>query len=146
VLQTVKLLLGGDGSQQEAASVNVTNKSGFTALDMSDVVQQMVGEPTNLMVRDLLMRAGALRGSEVEDFDTAHVHHWQISVTVLPPQILWQFLLHEISLLNPLKILENVNRGSEKFTITNSKCFAGCGCTYRNYTLPSHTKSSQWLL
>jgi hypothetical protein len=71
VLQRVKLLLGGDGSQQEAAGVNETNKSGFTSLDVSDVILQMVGEPTNFMVRDLLLRAGALRGSEVEDFDTA---------------------------------------------------------------------------
>jgi hypothetical protein len=77
VLQTVKLLLGGDGigSQQEAAvSVNETNKSGFTALDVSDVVQQMMCEPTDFMLRDLLLRAGALRASELEDVDAAQVH------------------------------------------------------------------------
>jgi hypothetical protein len=114
VLQTVKLLLGGDGSQQEAAGVNVTNNSGFTALDVSDVVQQMVGEPTNFMVRDLLLRAGALRGSEVEDFDTAQVHHKQISVTALPPRTLLQFLLHEISLLNPWRFWKTLTEEVKK--------------------------------
>jgi hypothetical protein len=111
VLQTVKLLLGGDGigSQQEAAvSVNVTNKSGFTALDVSDVVQQMMGEPTNFMLRDLLLRTGALRASELEDVHAAQVHHVQISMTTLPPnKTLWQFLLHEISLLNPWRVRKN---------------------------------------
>jgi hypothetical protein len=66
VLQVVKLLLGGDGSQLKAVLVNLTNKSGFTALDVSDVIHQMVGEPTDFMLRDLLLRAGSLesvRGS-----------------------------------------------------------------------------------
>jgi hypothetical protein len=107
LLQTVKLLLGRDhGSQQEAVGVNVTNKSGFTALDVSDVVQQMVGEPIDFITRDLLLRAEALRGSEVEDVETTQVHHRQISVTTLPPQTLWQFLLHDISLLNPCRFWE----------------------------------------
>ncbi|XP_062153418.1 ankyrin repeat-containing protein BDA1-like [Alnus glutinosa] len=102
--QTVKLLLGGDGigSQQEAVSVNVTNKSGLTALDVSDVVQQMMGEPTNFMLRDLLLRTGAFRASELED---VQVHHVQISMTTLPPnKTPCQFLLHEISLLNPWRV------------------------------------------
>ncbi|XP_059450797.1 ankyrin repeat-containing protein BDA1-like [Corylus avellana] len=104
-IQTVKLLCGGDGSQQKAVDVNVTNKSGLTALDVSDVIQQMMmGEPTDYMLRDLLLRAGALRVSELEHIDTAHVHHRQISVTAAPPpQTIWQFLLHETSLLNPLR-------------------------------------------
>ena len=98
----MKLLLGGDGSHHEAVGVNMTNRSGFTALDVSDVIQQMVGEPTNFMLRDLLLRAGALRASEAEDVDTAQVHHKQILVkAVLPPQRISQFILHEISLLNP---------------------------------------------
>ncbi|KAE8075670.1 hypothetical protein FH972_014364 [Carpinus fangiana] len=59
--QTMKLLLDGDGSHHEAVGVNMTNRSGFTALDVSDVIQQMVGEPTDFMLRDLLLRAGALR-------------------------------------------------------------------------------------
>jgi hypothetical protein len=65
--------------------VNLTNKSGFTALDVLDVIQQMAGEPNDFMLRDLLLRAGALRASELEDVDTAHVHHKQISVTEAPP-------------------------------------------------------------
>jgi hypothetical protein len=98
----VKLLLGGDGNHHEAVGVNTTNRSGFTALDVSDVIQQMAGEPTDFMLRDLLLRAGALRASEAEDVDTAQVHHKQISVkAVLPPQRISQFILHEISLLNP---------------------------------------------
>ncbi|XP_059450799.1 uncharacterized protein LOC132181565 [Corylus avellana] len=97
----LKLLLC-DGSQQEAIRVNLTNKSGLTALDVLDVIQQMAGEPTDFMLRDLLLRAEALRASELEHIDTAHVHHRQISVTEAPPpQTLWHFLLHEISLLNP---------------------------------------------
>jgi len=102
--QIVKLLLC-DGSQQEAVCVNLTNKSGLTALDVLDVIQQMVGQPTDFMLRDLLLRAGALRASELEDVDTVQVHHRQILVTEAPPpqMPLWQFLLHEISLLNPLR-------------------------------------------
>jgi len=112
----VKLLLGGDGSQQEAVGVNVANKSGFTALDVSDVVQQMVGEPTYFIIRDSLLRAGALRGSEVEEMETAQVHHRQISMTTLPPQTLWQFLFHEISLLNPWRFWETLAKEVEKST------------------------------
>ncbi|XP_062175672.1 ankyrin repeat-containing protein BDA1-like [Alnus glutinosa] len=114
--QTVKLLLGGDGSQQEAVSANVTNKSGFTALDVSDVIQQMVGEPTDFIIRDLLLRAGALRGSEVEDEETTQVHHRQILVTTLPPQTLWQFLLHDISLLNPCRFWEMLAKEVKRST------------------------------
>ena len=56
-----------------------------------------------MLIRDLLLRAGALRASELEHIDTAHVHHRQISVMeALPPQTsLWQFLLPEISHLTP---------------------------------------------
>jgi hypothetical protein len=78
VLQVVKLLLGGNDSQLKAVLVNVTNKSRFTALDVSDVIHQMVGEPTDFMLRDLLLRAGALRALEVEDVETAQVHHRQV--------------------------------------------------------------------
>ncbi|XP_059450796.1 ankyrin repeat-containing protein BDA1-like [Corylus avellana] len=103
--QTVKLLLSGDGSYREAVGVNMTNKSGLTALDVSDVIQQMVGEPTDFMLRDLLLRAGALRVYEIEDIDTAEVHHRQISVREAPPpQTLRQLLLHEISYLNPWRV------------------------------------------
>ncbi|XP_059450795.1 ankyrin repeat-containing protein BDA1-like [Corylus avellana] len=82
-IQTVKLLLGSDGRQQEAVDVNVTTKSGLTALDVSDIILQMMGsgEATDYMLRDLLLRSRALRASEVEDYlDTAQVHHSQISV------------------------------------------------------------------
>ncbi|XP_059450792.1 ankyrin repeat-containing protein BDA1-like [Corylus avellana] len=107
-IQTVKLLLGSDGRQQEAVDVNVTTKSGLTALDVSDIILQMVGsgEATDYMLRDLLLRAGALRASEVEDYlDTAQVHHSQISVRAAPPpQTLRQFLLHEISHLYPWRV------------------------------------------
>jgi hypothetical protein len=104
----VKLLLGSDGRQQEAVDVNVTNKSNkssLTALDVSDIILHMVGsgEPTDFILRDLLLRAGALRASEVEDVDTAQVHLRQISLTAAPPPrtLIWQFLLNEILLLNP---------------------------------------------
>ena len=114
-LQVVKLLLGGDGSQLKAlVLVNLTNKSGFTALDVSDVIHQMVGEPTDFMLRDLLLRAKALRASEVQHVEPAQVFlHSQISVTQRPPETitpetLGQFLLSHIKLLNPLKFLKTL--------------------------------------
>ncbi|KAE8075675.1 hypothetical protein FH972_014369 [Carpinus fangiana] len=99
-----------------AAGVNVSNKSGLTALAVSDVIQQMVmGEPTDYMIRDLLLCAGALRASELEHIDTAHVHHRQISVRAAPPpQALWQFLLHEISHLNPWRFWKTLAKEVKK--------------------------------
>ncbi|KAE8075671.1 hypothetical protein FH972_014365 [Carpinus fangiana] len=100
--QVVKLLLC-DGSQQETVLVNLTNKSGFTALDVSDVIQQMAGEPTDFMLRDLLLRARALRASEVKNFETAQVHHEQISAMPPPPKTTPQTLRQFLLLLNPLR-------------------------------------------
>ncbi|KAE8075917.1 hypothetical protein FH972_014598 [Carpinus fangiana] len=92
--RVVRLLLPDD-SQQEAVCVSLTNKNGFTALDVLDVIQQMAGEPIDYKLRDLLLRAGALRASELENVDI--VQETKASTS------LWQFLLHEISLLNPLR-------------------------------------------
>ena len=104
-IQTVKVVL-----QEAVLNVNVTNKSGLTALD---VILQMVGsgELTDYMLRDLLLRPGALRASELAGrmIETAQVllHHLVIAErAVPPPQILdhlLQYLLQEISLLNPWK-------------------------------------------
>jgi hypothetical protein len=106
LLQTVKVVL-----QEAVLNVNATNKSGLSALDVSDVILQMVGsgELTDYMLRDLLLRAGALRASELAGIiETAQVllHHPTIAErAVPPPQILdlLQYLLQEISLLNPWK-------------------------------------------
>ena len=116
LLQTVKMVFGGDGGQQEAVRVNLTNNSGLTALDVLDLIQQMAGEPTDFMLRDLLLRAGALRASELEHIDTAHVYHRQISATEAPPPqtSLWQFLLHEISLLNPVRFWKTLAKEVKK--------------------------------
>jgi hypothetical protein len=74
----------------------------------------MVGEPTDFMLRDLLLRAGALRASEVEDIDTAQVYQRQISVTALPPKSPRQFLLNGISLLNPLRFWKTLAKEVKK--------------------------------
>jgi hypothetical protein len=84
---------------------NKSNKSSLTALDVSDIILHMVGsgKPTDFILRDLLLRAGALRASEVEDVDTAQVYLRQFSLMAAPPPrtLIWQFLLNEILLLNP---------------------------------------------
>ncbi|KAE8099785.1 hypothetical protein FH972_017739 [Carpinus fangiana] len=99
-IQIVKLLLCRDGSQQEAIDV-----------DVSDVAHQMVGEPTDLMLR------GALRQSVHEHIDIAQVHHRQVLVAAaLPPQTLLQFLLREILLLNPWRFWKTLANEVERST------------------------------
>ncbi|KAE8075682.1 hypothetical protein FH972_014376 [Carpinus fangiana] len=104
-IQTVKVV-----PQEAVLNVNVTNKSGLTALDVSDVILQIVGsgELTDYMLRDLLLHAGALKASEFAGtIETAQVllHHPAIvERAISPPQILdhfLQYLLQKISLLNP---------------------------------------------
>lgn len=101
-------MLLGDGDMAGAAvDVNLTNKSGITALDLLDVVQQIVSEPGDYMLRDLLLRSGALRASELiksSSAATPQVH--QNSSITEPPQIQNQqnVFVMETSFLNPSQL------------------------------------------
>jgi hypothetical protein len=123
LLQTLKVVL-----QEAILNVNVTNKSGLTALDVSDVILQMVGsgELTDYMLRDLLLRAGALRASELAGIiETAQVllHHPTIAERAVPlPQVLdhlLQHLLHAISLLNPWKLWKTLAKEVKNSSLEN---------------------------
>lgn len=61
----MKLLLGDGDMAGLAVDVNLTNNGGFTALELLDVVQQIVNETGDYILRDLLLCLGALRASEL---------------------------------------------------------------------------------
>lgn len=103
----MKLLLGDGDMAAAAVDVNLTNKSGFTVLDLLDVVQQIVNEPGDYILRDLLLRSGALRASELiksSSAATPQVH--QNSSITEPPQIQNQqnVFVMETSFLNPSQL------------------------------------------
>lgn len=84
----MKLLLGDGDMAAAAVDVNLTNKSGFTVLDLLDVVRQIVNESGDYILRDLLLRSGALRASELiksSSAPTPQVH--QNSSITEPPRI-----------------------------------------------------------
>ena len=102
----MKLLLGDD-DLAGVVDVNLTNNSGFTALDLLDVAQQIVNEPGDYILRDSLLRSGAMRASELIMASSAAAPqvHQNISITE-PPQIGNQqnVLVMKTSFLNPSKL------------------------------------------
>lgn len=119
----MKLLLGDGDTAAAAVDVNLTNKSGFTVLDLLDVVRQIVNESGDYILRDLLLRSGALRASELiksSSAPTPQVH--QNSSITEPPRIQNQqnVFVMETSFLNPsqlwkmaVKELEQSSEGSK---------------------------------
>lgn len=103
----MKLLLGDGDMAAAAVDVNLTNKSGFTVLDLLDVVQQIVNEPSDYILRDLLLRSGALRASElIQSSSAATPQVYQNSSITEPPQIQNQqnVFAMNTSFMNPSKL------------------------------------------
>lgn len=103
----MKLLLGDGDMAAAAVDVNLTNKSGFTVLDLLDVLQQIFNEPSDYILRDLLLRSGALRASElIQSSSAATPLVYQNSSITEPPQIQNQqnVFVMNTSFMNPSKL------------------------------------------